>query len=144
MSTASSARRSDFAPSFPARSSAARTWPMRWRMKPPMRKSPRAKDPEKKESGPYFLTWLPIFLDYLAVEKGLAKNSLSAYQTDLKHFGHWLNDQKRELEAVQRIHIARYIKVLRSAALSARSVEQALAAIRSLFRFLFAERHLKH
>ena len=58
--------------------------------KPPMRKSPRAKDPEKKESGPFFLTWLPIFLDYLAVEKGLAKNSLSAYQTDLKHFGHWL------------------------------------------------------
>jgi len=72
-------------------------------MKRPMRKSPRANDPEKKESGPYFLTWLPMFLDYLAVEKGLAKNSLSAYQTDLRHFGHWLGDQKRELEAVRRI-----------------------------------------
>jgi integrase/recombinase XerD len=113
-------------------------------MKPPMPKSPRAKDPEKKESGPYFLTWLPIFLDYLAVEKGLAKNSLSAYQTDLKHFGHWLNDQKRELEAVQRIHIVRYFQALRSAGISARSVARALAAIRGLFRFLVAERHLKH
>jgi len=108
-----------------------------------MRKSPRAKDPEKKESGPYFLTWLPIFLDYLAVEKGLAKNSLSAYQTDLKHFGHWLSDQKRELDAVERIHIVRYFQALRSSGISARSVARALAAIRGLFRFLVAERHLK-
>jgi len=109
-----------------------------------MRKSPRAKDPEKKESGPFFLTWLPIFLDYLAVEKGLAKNSLSAYQTDLKHFGHWLSDQKRELDAVERIHIVRYFQALRSSGISARSVARALAAIRGLFRFLVAERHLKH
>jgi integrase/recombinase XerD len=109
-----------------------------------MRKSPRANDPEKKESGPFFLTWLPIFLDYLAVEKGLAKNSLSAYQTDLKHFGHWLSDQERELDAVQRIHIVRYFQALRSAGISARSVARALAAIRGLFRFLVAERHLKH
>ncbi len=109
-----------------------------------MRKSPRASDPERKESGPYLVTWLPMFLDYLAVEKGLAKNSLSAYRIDLRHFGHWLGDQKRELEAVQRIHIVRYFQALRSAGISARSVARALAAIRGLFRFLVAERHLKH
>jgi integrase/recombinase XerD len=110
----------------------------------PMRKSPRANDPEKKESGPYFLTWLPIFLDYLTVEKGLAKNSLSAYRSDLRHFGHWLADQNRELDSVQRIHIVRYFQALRSAGISARSVARALAAIRGMFRFLVAERHLKH
>jgi len=113
-------------------------------MKRPMRKSPRANDPEKKESGPYFLTWLPMFLDYLAVEKGLAKNSLSAYQTDLRHFGHWLDDQKKELEAVRRIDIVRYFQAIRSAGISARSVARALAAIRGMFRFLVAERHLTH
>jgi integrase/recombinase XerD len=113
-------------------------------MRPMRKKSPRANDPEKKESGPYFQTWLPIFLDYLTVEKGLAKNSLSAYRTDLRHFGHWLGDQKRELDSVQRIHIVRYFQTLRSAGISARSVARALAAIRGLFRFLVAERHLKH
>src|SRR5205814_7550237 len=101
-----------------------------------MKRKPRAIDPEAREIGAYFLTWLPIFLDYLAVEKGLAKNSLAAYQTDLRHFGHWLNDQERELEAVQRIHIVRYFQALRSAGISARSVARALAAIRGLFRFL--------
>lgn len=108
------------------------------------KKSPRAADPEKKESGPFFLTWLPIFLDYLAVEKGLARNSLSAYQSDLKHFGHWLADQDKPLEDVQRIQIVRYFQALRSAGISARSVARALAAIRGLFRFLVAEKHLKH
>lgn len=107
-----------------------------------MRK-PRAIDRDKKDSGPFFITYLPIFLDYLAVEKGLAKNSLAAYSVDLRHFGHHLNDQSLELERVERIHIVKYFQSLRAAGISARSVARALAAIRGLFRFLVAERHLK-
>lgn len=96
------------------------------------------------DSGPYFVTYLPIFLDFLTVEKGLAKNSLSAYRTDLRNFGRYLADQKLELERVERINIVRYFQSLRSAGISARSVARALAAIRGMFRFLVAERHLKH
>ena len=107
-----------------------------------MRK-PRAIDPEKKETGAYFVTYMPIFLDYLAVEKGLAKNSLSAYTIDLRHFGHYLNDQGVDLDRVERIHIVKYFQSLRMAGISARSVARALAAIRGLFRFLVSERHLK-
>lgn len=109
----------------------------------PRQPTPRTNDPEKKETGPYFLTYLPIFLDYLAVEKGLARNSLSAYQTDLRHFGHWLNDQKIAFESVERIHIVKYFQAIRGAGISARSVARALAAIRGMFRFLVSERHLK-
>lgn len=109
-----------------------------------MKPKPRAIDPERKESGAYFVTYLPIFLDYLAVEKGLAKNSLASYRIDLRHFGHWLLDQKLQLEDVQRVHIVRYFQSLRTAGIAARSVARALAAIRGLFRFLVAERHLKN
>jgi integrase/recombinase XerD len=98
---------------------------------------------EKPETSPFFVTWLPIFLDYLSVEKGLAKNSLSAYATDLRRFGHWLNDQSIELERVERIQIVKYFQSLRAAGISARSVARALAAIRGLFRFLVSEKHLK-
>jgi integrase/recombinase XerD len=115
---------------------------MWWRRGWSMRK-PRTIDREKKESGPFFLTYLPIFIDYLAVEKGLAKNSLAAYHADLRHFGHWLNDQSIGFERVERIHIVKYFQSLRSAGISARSVARALAAIRGLFRFLVAERHVK-
>ena len=108
-----------------------------------MRK-PRQIDPEKKETGAYFVTYLPIFLDYLAVEKGLAKNSLASYAIDLRHFGHHLNDAKLDLDRVERVHIVKYFQALRGAGISARSVARALAAIRGLFRFLVAERHLKN
>ena len=108
-----------------------------------MTRKPRSIDPEARESGPYFLTWLPMFLDYLAVEKGLAPNSLSSYRGDLRHFGHWLGEQPLDLENVERIHIVRYFQALRTAGISARSVARALAALRGLFRFLVSERHLK-
>ena len=106
-----------------------------------MRK-PRQIDREKPEKGAFFLTYLPIFLDYLAVEKGLATNSLAAYAVDLRHFGHHLGDNDMTLEAVERIHLVKYFQSLRAAGISARSVARALAAIRGLFRFLVAERHL--
>jgi integrase/recombinase XerD len=106
-------------------------------------RKPRQIDPEKPEKGPFFLTYLPIFLDYLSVEKGLAKNSLSAYATDLRHFGHHLSDAGVAVEDVERIHLVKYFQWLRGAGISARSVARALAAIRGFFRFLVAERHLK-
>src|SRR5436305_5222371 len=84
-----------------------------------------------------------LYLDFRAGEKGLAKNSLSAYQTDLRSFCRYLDDQKKDLEAVERIDIVRYFQSLRTAGISARSVARALAAIRGLFRFLVSERHLK-
>ncbi|PYQ31605.1 MAG: site-specific tyrosine recombinase XerD [Acidobacteria bacterium] len=96
-----------------------------------------------KEKTQFFTTYLPIYLDFLAVEKGLAKNSLSSYATDLRRFGHWLSDQSIEIERVERIHLVKYFQSLRGAGISARSVARALAAIRGMFRFLVAERHLK-
>jgi integrase/recombinase XerD len=107
-----------------------------------MKRHPRSIEAETPKTE-YFTTSLPIFLDYLSVEKGLAKNSLSAYAIDLRHFGHWLNEQSISMEGVERIHIVKYFQSLRAAGISARSVARALAAIRGMFRFLVAERHLK-
>jgi integrase/recombinase XerD len=109
-----------------------------------VRKHPRAIDPEKPEKTPYFVTYLPIFIDFLTVEKGLAKNSLSAYAIDLRHFGHYLADEGIAMEKVERLTIVKYFQLLRAAGISSRSVARALAAIRGMFRFLVAERHLKH
>ena len=85
---------------------------------------------------------LLLYLDYLAVEKGLAKNSLTSYRTDLMKFSEWLDD--KPLDRVKRQDIVRYFQSLRSSGISARSVARALAALRGFFRFLVRERHLKH
>ncbi|MGZ8868357.1 MAG: site-specific tyrosine recombinase XerD [Thermoanaerobaculia bacterium] len=92
---------------------------------------------------PFFVTYLPIYLDFLTVEKGLAKNSLSSYATDLRQFGRYLADKRIDIESVDRLSIVRYFQRLRSAGIAARSVARSLAAIRGMFRFLVAERHLK-
>ena len=86
--------------------------------------------------------YLSLYLDYLAVEKGLARNSLTSYGTDLRRFGQWLD--KRDIDAVKRQDVVRYIHALRSAGISARSVARALAALRGFFRFLVREQHLQH
>ena len=96
------------------------------------------------DSSPFFTTYLPIYLDYLAVEKGLAKNSLLSYGRDLRQLGRWLTERDVAIEKVERSHLTRYFQALRTAGISARSVARALAGIRGFFRFLVSERHLQH
>ncbi|HVT44743.1 MAG TPA: site-specific tyrosine recombinase XerD [Thermoanaerobaculia bacterium] len=107
-----------------------------------MRHRPNAGERERPRTQ-FFTTYLPIYLDYLVVEKGLARNSVQSYATDLTSFGRHLAAREVELEKVERIDIVRYFQSLRSGGISARSVARALAAIRGLFRFLAAESHLK-
>ena len=105
---------------------------------------PRPRTAGHAPKTPFFVTYLPIYLDYLTVEKGLAKNSISSYATDLHRFGKHLAAKEIDLGRVERIDIVRYFQTLRGAGISARSVARALAAIRGMFRFLVAERHLEH
>ena len=104
----------------------------------------RTIDKDQREESEFFTTWLPLFLDYLTIEKGLASNSIQSYRRDLRHFGHHLQETECELSAVERVTIVRYFQKLRQAGISARSTARLLSAIRSLFRFLSSEGHLKN
>lgn len=108
-----------------------------------MKRSPRAIDPEAAEDTRFFTTWLPLFVDYLTVEKGLADASISSYRRDLRHLGHHLREEGVPLEKADRLTLVRYLQRLRADGLSARSAARALAAIRGLYRFLVAEGHLE-
>ena len=88
--------------------------------------------------------WIALYLDYLTVEKGLARNSISSYATDLRKFAEFVENKELALDQVERLHIIKYFQHLRMSGISARSVARSLAAIRGMFRFLVAERHLKH
>lgn len=104
---------------------------------------PRSIDPDAKATSTFLTTLLPTYIDYLTVEKGLSKNSIASYARDLRHFGHWLQNESVEVGKVERLQIVRYFQSLRSAGISARSVARALAAIRGFYRFAVAERYLK-
>jgi len=81
-----------------------------------------------------------LFLDYLAVECGLAANSIAAYRRDLANFCAWLAARKKPgFEAVRAHDIVGFLTHEKARGLSANSISRSLAAIRMLFRFLAVE-----
>lgn len=82
---------------------------------------------------------LHAYLDYARVEKGLASNSLSSYRRDLTEFVESLRRPSKELGAVTREDIRRFLGTLYRRGLSARSVARHLVSLRNFFRFLAKE-----
>lgn len=76
------------------------------------------------------------FLDYAAVEKGLAPNSIMSYGRDLRKFVTYLHQTKLPVDQVGHEHIRQFLETLYREGLSARSVARQLAALRHFFQFL--------
>lgn len=81
---------------------------------------------------------LDQFINYLRIERGLAKNTVESYSRDLLRFSKFLEDQGISPLGVSRDQIAQYITLL-GKDLAARSVARNLSAIKSFFRFLVSE-----
>lgn len=95
--------------------------------------------PTRSPAGDFFVRHLPLFLDYLAVEKGLAKNSLEGYRRDLTAFGEHLAARRLKTKDVTRGEIVSFFGARRLAGASPRSLARATSALRGFFRFLAGE-----
>ena len=81
-----------------------------------------------------------LFLDYLAVECGLADNSIEAYQRDLRKFAAFLD--ARDIENLNRVTpdmVLRFVDEQKAAGISVNSTARYMVAVKLLFRFLFLE-----
>jgi integrase/recombinase XerD len=79
---------------------------------------------------------LGAYLDGLALERGLAKNTVDAYRRDLERLAGWLEEQGGSLLAAQSDHLAAHVRALRQQGLAARSTARTLASIRGFYRHL--------
>ena len=86
---------------------------------------------------------LASFVDYLKVEKGLAKLSVEAYLRDLRQFSEFAATGKRELLRVRREDVKKFIDSLLSNEVDGRSVARKLSALRHFYRYLLLDRHIK-
>jgi integrase/recombinase XerD len=77
-----------------------------------------------------------LFLEYLAVEKGLAANTILAYRRDLERFLGFLKSRKFDLWGADENVLVLFIHRESSSGLSARSLARMISALRSFFRFL--------
>lgn len=79
---------------------------------------------------------LRLFLEYLAVEKGLAGNTIQSYARDIRKLVDLLKARKVPLPRVTEETLVGFIHAESQAGLSARSLARLISALRSFFRFL--------
>ncbi len=99
------------------------------------------KDIEKPKDPNQFL--FDAFLDYLSVEKGLARNTLDAYRQDLTRYNDFLKKEKvSDWNKVSRTHILKFLNAESKRGLESSSIARGLVSIKLFHRFLTKERYV--
>jgi len=87
---------------------------------------------------------LDEFLNYLSVERGLSKNTISSYRSDLLSFLDYLETRGVVgIEKIKRDDITEHLLRLKDNGLSGNSISRALVAIKMFYKFLAQERFIK-
>ena len=83
------------------------------------------------------------FLRFLQLEKGLSKNTVSSYQTDIGGFNQWCSDQEIKFSEVNLRHAENFIVSLRKKELAPASISRKISSLKSLFIYLKKQQHIK-
>ena len=90
---------------------------------------------ESQERGQH----LEAFLEMLSAERGAARNTLDAYERDLKDFTAFLSSRDKPVTSAAAKDIRDYLEGLSAQGLSASTAARRLSAIRQFHGFLFAD-----
>ena len=84
------------------------------------------------------------FADALWMERGLSRNTLSAYQSDLQQFSAWLTHQRgRSLLQAERADLLEYLAFLSKQGKKPRSSARVLSCLRQFYQHALRENWLK-
>ena len=86
---------------------------------------------------------LDLFLTYLSVEKGLSRNTVNAYATDLKKYLLFAKEQGREVEKAGKSDILNFLELLRGNGQSISTVCRYISSIKALYKFLLLEKRIQ-
>jgi len=85
------------------------------------------------------------FINYLAVDRGLAKNTLESYGRDLRQFQAYLQNGKFEdIKDSSRMTIVDYLNTLKSQGKAVSTISRNIAALKSFYQYLVKENYLEH
>ena len=88
---------------------------------------------------------LRSFFNFLIIEKGLSKNTVKAYETDIKGFIKWINkNNKQSLLNIKESSVNRYISYLFSLKLKSSSVNRKISSLKSFYLFLLKKKLIRH
>ena len=87
---------------------------------------------------------LDEFLNYLSVERGLSKNTISSYRIDLEHFIKYFGSiGVGNIDRIKRQDIVTYLLSLKDKGLSSNSISRAVVAVKMFYKFTVRERLAK-
>ena len=93
--------------------------------------------------------YLSNYLNFLLIEKGLSKNTVSAYRRDLERLSYYVSLNRSELQKLTAEDLVLYIAWLRGLnnndfQLGESSVARNVVAVRNFFEYLFVEHGLEN
>ncbi|NRD80643.1 site-specific tyrosine recombinase XerD [Bacillus sp. BRMEA1] len=89
---------------------------------------------------------LKSFMQYLAIDKEMADNTIQSYERDLKSYLHYLKNVEllNSLNEVQRVHIIHFFNFLKEQGKSAKTLARHAASIRAFHQYLLREKAVGH
>jgi len=85
--------------------------------------------------------YIEKFINYLKVERNVSKHTVTNYAVDLASFAAFLGD--KDIAAVDHLTLRRFLAEMRSKNYAKRTVARKLATLRTFFKFLYREGHIK-
>lgn len=82
------------------------------------------------------------FADALWLERGLSRNTLSAYRSDLEGLASWLRGRGLALPAASRSDLQEYLRYRGEGGAKPRSTARLLSSMRRFYRYLLRERRI--
>lgn len=91
------------------------------------------------------IEYMDAFLHYLQFEKKYSTHTLVSYQTDLNQFTEFLHTQFTidSVDVISHIHIKSWLASQINEGLTSRSVNRKLTTLKTFYRFLLREGHVK-
>jgi integrase/recombinase XerD len=88
--------------------------------------------------------YIKDFVSYLKIERGLAENSILAYQRDVLLLAQYFEGAKSKPEQISYDQLKTFIAHLYDLGLSARSQARIISGIKQFFRFLLLEQYVQN
>ena len=86
--------------------------------------------------------YIKDFTSYLKIEKGLAANSVLAYENDVKKLEDFARARNLETETITYTHLKEFVKELYDLGLSARSQARIISGVKQFFQYLLMDQEI--
>jgi len=84
------------------------------------------------------------FLNSLIIEKGLSKNTIQSYESDLYQLYQWnISQNKKRITEIKKIDTSQYVSYLFSQNLKSTSVNRKISSLKTFFNFLLKKKLIK-